>query len=428
MAVYTPQQLGIKPPPGGFKQGGWYQGRQYWNGTLSDPGVIHPESNQRGAGQAVSKEVVQQTSQQNWDYLQRLKSQQQSPQSPNDVNSYLNDFQKSIYETKTGPVDRFEKLKQLLEPKQERPEPINRVQIYQNLRQQYGLDQLESQLNELKAQEQDLYANLRQRATAERNKPVPQNVIEGRIGQEERQYRERLDYVSRLKSRLVDELNVRYTTIDNLIKLHGLDYQDAVKSYEDEFQKNLAIYKTVRSDMNDEQKIAASNLQTIMNLAVNGNISYQNLPTDQKLMIRKLELQAGLPAGIMERVKTNPKDQIVFTNRYQGYTQIGVQQPDGSIQVKTFATPNAGSSGSTSSKKQIENMFLEDANKLQPRDVNNVNFGIFPQLVMKYAPLMSLSDIYKYYMSSEAGKKYGKPKENPKQIMDLYNVYRGKNL
>lgn len=44
------------------QQGGWYDGRQYWGGTLSDPGVINSQSNQQGAGQAVSKEVNQQTS------------------------------------------------------------------------------------------------------------------------------------------------------------------------------------------------------------------------------------------------------------------------------------------------------------------------------------------------------------------------------
>lgn len=57
MATYSPESLGIKPPKEGFQQGGWYNGRQYWGGTLSDPGVIHQSSNQQGAGQAVSKEV-----------------------------------------------------------------------------------------------------------------------------------------------------------------------------------------------------------------------------------------------------------------------------------------------------------------------------------------------------------------------------------
>ena len=62
MATYNPASLGVKAPSTGFQQGGWYNGRQYWAGTLSEPGQIHPSSNQQGAGQDVSKEVNAQTS------------------------------------------------------------------------------------------------------------------------------------------------------------------------------------------------------------------------------------------------------------------------------------------------------------------------------------------------------------------------------
>jgi phosphoribosylanthranilate isomerase len=56
--LYTPDQVGIKPPSGGFATGGWYSGRQYWGGMFSDPGVINPNSNQVGAGAAVNPSVV----------------------------------------------------------------------------------------------------------------------------------------------------------------------------------------------------------------------------------------------------------------------------------------------------------------------------------------------------------------------------------
>jgi hypothetical protein len=71
MATYTQQQLGISTPSGGFQVGGWYGGRQYWNGTFSEAGQIHPESNQQGAGQSVSQEVVAQTNPANVSYLQK---------------------------------------------------------------------------------------------------------------------------------------------------------------------------------------------------------------------------------------------------------------------------------------------------------------------------------------------------------------------
>lgn len=41
--------------------GGWYDARQYWDGSLSDPGVINAKSNQQGAGQAVNPEVIRQS-------------------------------------------------------------------------------------------------------------------------------------------------------------------------------------------------------------------------------------------------------------------------------------------------------------------------------------------------------------------------------
>jgi uncharacterized FlaG/YvyC family protein len=73
--VYSPESLGVKPPTGGFQQGGWYAGRQYWGGTLSEPGAIHPSSNQVGAGQAVSNEVVAQTNPANVPYIQQQQQQ-----------------------------------------------------------------------------------------------------------------------------------------------------------------------------------------------------------------------------------------------------------------------------------------------------------------------------------------------------------------
>lgn len=45
------------------KNGEWFDAQQYWDGTLSNPGVINSLSNQQGAGQAVSSEVNRQSDQ-----------------------------------------------------------------------------------------------------------------------------------------------------------------------------------------------------------------------------------------------------------------------------------------------------------------------------------------------------------------------------
>lgn len=51
------------------QQGGWYDGQQYWGGTLSQPGQINSQSNQSGAGQAVSQDVIAQTNPANVAYI-----------------------------------------------------------------------------------------------------------------------------------------------------------------------------------------------------------------------------------------------------------------------------------------------------------------------------------------------------------------------
>src|SRR3972149_5120240 len=43
------------------QQGNWYDGQQFWAGTLSAPGQINPRSDQPGAGQYVSEEVNRQS-------------------------------------------------------------------------------------------------------------------------------------------------------------------------------------------------------------------------------------------------------------------------------------------------------------------------------------------------------------------------------
>lgn len=63
------------------QQGGWYDGQQFWNGTLSAAGVINSQSNQQGAGQRVSNEVIAQTNPNNVSYIdsQIKASQLQAP-------------------------------------------------------------------------------------------------------------------------------------------------------------------------------------------------------------------------------------------------------------------------------------------------------------------------------------------------------------
>lgn len=62
--------------------GGWYDGQQYWNGTLSQPGQINSQSNQPGAGGLVSNEVIAQTNPANVAYIQQQRAKMNLAPSP----------------------------------------------------------------------------------------------------------------------------------------------------------------------------------------------------------------------------------------------------------------------------------------------------------------------------------------------------------
>jgi hypothetical protein len=344
-----------------FQQGGWYSGRQYWNGTLSAPGAINSQSNQVGAGQAVSPEVIKQTNPNNVSYIQSQQGGQSSaPTSKEAVTPYLNDYQSSLYNASSAPETRIptmEELKTTLAPTNELPKLLNRAEDFSKLRTEYGVADLETSLSNLKKQEQDETAAFRTQKGLEEGKPVAMGVIAGRISEEERVAQERVDAIVRQKAVVVDELNTKYNVINQLMTFKGLDYNDAVTRYEDEYNRNLKLYdvilgqqKEARSEREYAQTSARANLQIYVNSAINGNIDYNSLGADQKLMINKLEVQSGLPVGLISSIKKDPKADIVFTTSNEGVTQIGMRNADGTISVQSYGTRTAG--GGTVAERQ----------------------------------------------------------------------------
>lgn len=332
-----------KAPPGGFKEGGWYEGRQYIGGTFSDPGQIHPQSTQQGAGQQVSKEVIAQTAPENVAYIEQQRKQQptQEPKSAEEVTPYLDKFQTDLLSAATAPPTRIPtpaELKTELQPETGLPELLDRTGQFEELRTTHGVADLEKTLTDLKAQEDELYAGFREQKFTEEGKPVPLNVIAGRVGEEERQYLERKDYIGRQKARVVDELNTKYNLINQLMTFSGLDYNDAVERYQTEFSNNLKIYDLVadarkekRSEYEYDRDAAKANIQVFMGAITSGNMDYSSLSMDEKVMVGKLEAQAGLPTGFISNLKMAPGDNIVNINEKTG--EALMMNADGNFQV-----------------------------------------------------------------------------------------------
>lgn len=105
MATYTAAQLGLS---GNFDNLGWYKGRQYdaTTQTFSEPGQIHPNSPQQGAGKQVSNDVVSQSGSNNLSYIDsqikanQLQAPTSIPLTTNATSSYVSGLNEQVEKAK----------------------------------------------------------------------------------------------------------------------------------------------------------------------------------------------------------------------------------------------------------------------------------------------------------------------------------------
>lgn len=119
------------------KQGGWYDAQQFWGGTLSAPGQINALSNQVGAGQQVSNEVIAQTNPANVAYVQQQRQNYQPSMPTAPVQPTM---QKSAPVTNGGNAGAD--LNQIIQP-----QTINLPQLYESLYSSSGIRDIEADLN-----------------------------------------------------------------------------------------------------------------------------------------------------------------------------------------------------------------------------------------------------------------------------------------
>jgi oligoribonuclease NrnB/cAMP/cGMP phosphodiesterase (DHH superfamily) len=62
-------------------------------------------------------------------------------------------------------------------------------------------------------------------------------------------------------------------------------------------------------------------------------------------MIQKLEVQSGLPPGLISSIKKDPKADIVFTTSNNGIVQVGFRNADGTIRVEQYGKKSSGGGG-----------------------------------------------------------------------------------
>lgn len=271
---------------------------------------------------------------------------------------------------------------------------------YSKMRKEYGVDGLERTINEYDSLEQDIQSRLRDRVDTEEGKTVAMNVIEGRVGEAEKQEFRRLDEIGRAKNRAVNELQTANNVIETMMNLKQMDYTVAKDEYNREFTRNTQLFSIFKGmeefDMSVEERdrvAAVSNLNILYGAIKDGGIDIATLDPAMEAKMSSLELKAGLPTGFYKNVAaSNPEGKVLSTTtRTSGgvkYADVIVQNPDGSFKTSSIRLGADGSGASTKADtddKEIKSFRSDAAGLIEKLGMNEISWGAaFNSLKAKY--------------------------------------------
>ena len=264
-------------------------------------------------------------------------------------------------------VDAFKKISgsDSLVPKRDFSAP-DFEQNFEKLRQQYGVDDLETSINEYDAQEKEIQARLRERLDLEEGKPVALNVISGRVSEAEKQEFRRLDEIGRAKSRAINQMTAANNVIETTMNLRKMDYDAAKSSYDSQFSQNIQLFNTIKGiadfDISEEERMkdnARSNLQIMYDSIQEGGLDIESADASTLSRMSSLELEAGLPQGFYRNIAAvKPEAKVLSTTtRVAGgvkYADVVYKNPDGSLSTQSVRIGASGSGDSGANDGLVE--------------------------------------------------------------------------
>lgn len=246
-----------------------------------------------------------------------------------------------------------------------RPEYKSQTQMMTELRDQYGISDLESELNDLKAQAEEIEAQKRLRQQSAEGKQTSMSVISGRVSEIERQENERLDAINRQINAKYNEYQTKNNVVQMMMSANNTDYQNAVEQYNQKYNQRMQMINVIKgyedeakSDAEKAQDTARANLNIAIE-AFKGK-DFDSLSTAQQAQITALATQAGVPTTLLDGlIKESKNSDILYNSTRTGsdgyeYMDIIMRDPN----TGKFTTESVRL-GQTSGGQPTPNQLLE---------------------------------------------------------------------
>lgn len=296
--------------------------------------------------------------------------------SPTEMTSYLNQYQTNLNSLEDydplegGSVDKF--MEEKLGMTGQMPEAPKYVDMYKEMREQYGVDQLEQSMNWYKDMIRREELLLNQQKNYAREQPVRLGVIEGRVDKATRDRQEQMQWYSNELARVSDMAQSAYGQIQMIMNLTQMDYETAKDTYQTEFNNRMNVYKTIVDEFNANRAFASTQWSMMASYISKGQTSWDKFTPDQKAQVAKWEAQMGIPIGFMSTLQMEAGANIISTTQRVDpkggtYVDIIYKDTDGSIKTKSMYTgqTKVASGGGGSSTKELYKQAIDQLANLE---------------------------------------------------------------
>lgn len=280
---------------------------------------------------------------------------------------------------------------------------INLEQKYNELLGASGMSEVQKQADAKQAEIAKLEADAaEERAKIGENPFLSEAALNGRIAKIDKKLNEKTTVLQKELSTLLGTVQSKKDEVNNKLGLTVQQYNIDKASR----QENLQNFNTL---------LASKALV---------NASAADIAT--------LAAQTGLAPSFIQSAITESairEPQITSYKDDNGnVTIVSIDKQTGDV-LKTVSAGKIANAenggGAASGAKTVKASFQADISTVAGKSIDGTWVGQFPQLVMKYAPYMSLEEIYTEYLASPLGKKYGTPSEDRADIKELYTQARG---
>ena len=272
------------------------------------------------------------------------------------------------------------------------PDAPNFSDMFAELRGDQGITDLENGVNELTRQGNLLQEEKRLSLDKERyDKPVAMNVIEGRMGEQERNYNARINQINIEKGFMVSELDTRYKMIDTVMNLAEMDYKNARDSYDSTFKQKISMIEATQGFVDNQTDNARANAEIIMDQMSNRGILFQDASIETQSMLTKLGVQAGFGPSFYQEMLSQPSSADILTTVQSGDgSGLNVVYKDGTSKFFAFSRnankPSSGSGSSVNNLTSTQKTALRGSgfNNSDIANINtNINNGATPQEIIE---------------------------------------------